>query len=243
MSSDGLRHEGEMAAPDKDSVYDALRKQGIRAIKVTERIRPVVRNGFAGLRKRDWSLIGVVVCAAVAIVAFVILRQRPVVTSTMPVVGGDQTVVISSGVVQIAQPRPRKWIRLPEGFKPSKVFRYSHEVYLAKFAIPGVASGDAKLTPAISQDFYDHLNSGIIIAEGDSSEVADLKRIVAGMKDDARKYLTMPNGIEKLSLWLQERQAMESGYRQQFAERVKDGKLSKDDANDVFRAMGLEVIQ
>ena len=68
-SSDGLRHEGEMSAPSKDDVYAELRRQGIRAIRVDERIVPVVRRGFRGLRKRDWTLIAaaltVLVCVAV----------------------------------------------------------------------------------------------------------------------------------------------------------------------------------
>ena len=84
-SSDGLRHEGEMGAPNKDAVYDALRERGIRAIKVTERIQPIVRRGFRGLRKRDWTLILLaVVFAALVLTALAIglsgRRSRPVVT-------------------------------------------------------------------------------------------------------------------------------------------------------------------
>lgn len=70
-TSDGLRHEAEMSAPTKDAVYDALRKQGIRPIRVDERIAPVVRCGFRGLRKRDWAVVGVgLILATVGVVAF-----------------------------------------------------------------------------------------------------------------------------------------------------------------------------
>ena len=41
-----------MSAPSKDDVYSELRKRGIRAIKVQERIQPVVKRGFGGLRIR-----------------------------------------------------------------------------------------------------------------------------------------------------------------------------------------------
>ena len=34
-TSDGVRHTGEMNAPSKDAVFETLRKQGIRPIKVT----------------------------------------------------------------------------------------------------------------------------------------------------------------------------------------------------------------
>ena len=72
MTSDGLRHEGEMSAPSKDDVYSELRKRGIRAIKVQERIQPVVKRGFGGLRKRDWTVIAAIaalIAAAVALFA------------------------------------------------------------------------------------------------------------------------------------------------------------------------------
>ena len=64
-TSDGLRHEAEMAAPSKDAVYEELRKQGIRAIRVEERVVPVVRRGFKGLRCRDWAILLILVSAMV----------------------------------------------------------------------------------------------------------------------------------------------------------------------------------
>ena len=75
-SSDGLRHEGEMGAPSKDDVYAELRKRGIRAIKVTERIAPVIRKGFRGLRKRDiWCL--VVIGAVLVAVTLLLTLHGP----------------------------------------------------------------------------------------------------------------------------------------------------------------------
>lgn len=45
-----------MSAPDRDAVYEGLRKQGIRAIRVDE-IIPPVRRGLRGLRRRDWLIL------------------------------------------------------------------------------------------------------------------------------------------------------------------------------------------
>jgi len=81
-TSDGLRHEDEMSAPSKDDVYAALRARGIRAIRVEERIAPVVRRGFRGLRKRDWSLM--LLCAAVAVAAAVVMIRRNAVPAAVP---------------------------------------------------------------------------------------------------------------------------------------------------------------
>jgi hypothetical protein len=71
-TSDGLRHEGEMSADCKDDVYNKLRDQGIRAIRVQERIVPVVRQGFRGLKKRDWLILSFVV--VVIFVAFFLVN-------------------------------------------------------------------------------------------------------------------------------------------------------------------------
>ena len=79
-TSDGFRHEGEMFASSKDEVYSELRKRGIRAIRVDERIVPIVRRGLRGLRKRDWFLIVAVVVVLLAMgVAFL---PRPVEKSS-----------------------------------------------------------------------------------------------------------------------------------------------------------------
>lgn len=66
-TSDGIRHEGEISAPTKDAVYSTLRSRGIRAIRVEERIAPVIKKGLRGLRNRDWcALILAVVAISVA---------------------------------------------------------------------------------------------------------------------------------------------------------------------------------
>ena len=241
MSSDGLRHEGEMASPDKDTVYAELRKRGIRAIRVTERITPVVRKGFSGLRKRDWSLIvcGVVIIVLGALFFAIRFNNKGSTSSVQTSQGSRQTV--SSVAVQLAQSRPRRFIQLPKDTDFLKVFRYPHECYLAYYAMPGVVLSNApEMNEELVQDFYDNLGAGIVITESDDAAIAELKRIVMGMKDDAKKYLGVPGGIEKLSLWLEERQTMEKSYRDQFINRVKRGEMQKSDANDMFNAMGLE---
>lgn len=72
-TSDGLRHEAEMTAPNKDAVYDELRKQGIRAIRVEERIAPVVKKGLRGLRRRDWFIVTAVASFFALIISWVVV--------------------------------------------------------------------------------------------------------------------------------------------------------------------------
>lgn len=236
-----------MCAPDKDSVYDALREKGIRAIKVTERIQPVIRKGFSGLRKRDWSL----VLVGLGIVAIAVWTISQTGDDRKRIAEREETVEISSGVVQIAQPHPRKWLELPGDLDLFKVFKHPHEVFLARYAIPGtdICAGGSSTNKTslmesdVMQDFYDNLNSAIVITEDDPVVIAELKRIVAGMKSDARKYLTQPNGVARLAMWLEERQAMERGYREQYTKRVLRGELSKEDVNAILSTMGLELMK
>ena len=71
-TSDGLRHEGKMSASSKDAVYEELRKQGIRAIRVDE-VMSATRRGFGGLDRREWlivaGLVAVLVFAAIGLSA------------------------------------------------------------------------------------------------------------------------------------------------------------------------------
>lgn len=237
-----------MGAPNKDAVYAALREKGIRAIKVTERIQPVVKRGLKGLRKRDVSFL-VIFALCLACGAWYLATRS--VTNKVETPASNQTIkqpnnqTISSGIFQVAQPRPRRWLELPKGVDLKQVFKHKHELYLVQFAIPGVVpqnSGPA-IAPDVAQDFYDNLNAGIVISEKDDAAVAELKRIVAGMKEDAKKYLTMPKGIEKLGVWLEERQTMEKGYREQYSKRVLRGEVTKEDVNSILSAMGLEPIK
>lgn len=235
MSSDGLRHEGEIESPDKDTAYAELRKRGIRAIRVVERVAPVVRGGFGGLRKRDWFVIAAVGVAVAAAIALVVATRGT--TDAPPQQGRDD---VSSQTVQVAMPRPRHFVKLGGVTDPGSVFAHPHEAYLARFALPGAPVEHVEMSEALQQDFYDTIGNAIVIGTGDSDEVAELKRIVAGMKEDARKYLSIPDGVVKLGVWLEERQSMERSYRSQFVRRVERGEMDRGTANEIFRAMGLE---
>lgn len=154
-SSDGLRHEGEIFAPSKDDAYAQLRKQGIRPIRVTERIVPVVRRGFKGLRKRDIVCI-VVVALTIAAIAWIVATQRT---------------------------------------------RHS-----------------ALSTPQFSSH----------------SALEDVSPEMLAVSPEAR---------EQLKRAIEERKAIEQKCREDFIERVKKGTMTKEAANEMFRAMGMEELK
>lgn len=147
QDAQGLRHEGEIKAASKDDAYAELRKRGIRPIKVAERIVPIVRRGFKGLRKRD------IVC---------------LVLGTLCLVG------------------------------------------VALYLFAESTKHAAKSTPfAVTTE----------------------------------ELAVNPEAREQLKRAIEERKAVEQKCREDFIERVKKGTLSKEEANELFRAMGMSELK
>lgn len=147
QDAQGLRHEGEIKSASKDDAYAELRKQGIRPIKVAERIVPIVRRGFKGLRKRD------IVCLVLGILCLV-------------------------GVA---------------------LYLFAESTKRA-----------AKSTP---------------------------------FTVNTEELAVNPEAREQLKRAIEERKAVEQKCREDFIERVKKGTLSKEEANELFRAMGMEELK
>lgn len=237
-SSDGLRHEGEMGAPDKDSVYAALRERGIRAIKVTERIQPVVRKGFKGLRKRDVSCIVLGASCLVALAWF--LSARITKHETRP------PTPEARGTKHEARlsPLPRHQIKGFESIDLAAVFAHPSEAYLARYAQVGYVSAERGVASAeIIEDLIAHLKTPIAVEAGDAANVAELKRTVTGLKADVNLMLTSGRGINDILVWLDERQKMEAAHRERFVANVKRGVMKKESANQTLRTMGLKEIE
>lgn len=76
-TSDGLKHESEIFASDKDSAYGELRQRGIRPIRVEEIVRPIVKKGLKGLRRRDWGILSAVVVAVAVVGGWLLSLYRP----------------------------------------------------------------------------------------------------------------------------------------------------------------------
>ena len=142
-----MRHEGEIKAASKDDAYAELRKQGIRPIKVTERIAPIIRRGFKGLRKRDITCIVIVVVCLVALAWYLSAQDTKHKTQGVPLTVNTEELTVS------------------------------------------------------------------------------------------------PEAREQLKRAIEERKAVEQKCREDFIERVKKGTLSKEEANELFRAMGMEELK
>ena len=247
MSSDGLRHEGEMSAPSKDDVYAELRKRGIRAIKVQERIQPVLKRGFGGLRKRDWFVVALVVAMIVAVVVALSRSHSPSQSEQQHASPPASTVrrshAIESNIVEVklgdrpASARARRQVIVADDVIAT-AFHHPAERLFARFVAPGreVGNLDADELREAEDDFFDSLESDIVIRAEDPKGISELKGIVAGIKDEARMLQSSGRTFSEIVEWLKDRQRMEAEYRAHIIERFAHDEA---EANRQLRTLGL----
>ena len=213
QDKEGHRHEGVMEAPNKDAVYALLRSKGIRAIKVTERIVPVVKNSFSGLRKRDWvSLLIIFLVLLVALVPF--LYQKPDV-------------------------KPRHFLDIPEGVVLTNVFERGCDAYLAQFAVPGMTNlvGQVEWLDEYEVD----LSKSVLLRDNKEEWQEELRKVVGGIKAEAVSYLRISGGALHFIDHLKERQAMEHARLTEMLRKVYRKEISLGEANATLRGLGLQL--
>lgn len=226
-----------MAAPSKDDVYNELRRQGIRAIRVDERIAPVVRRGFRGLRKREWSFVAcvaIVVFAVAGAVGWIFASNRHVETGP-----GGQEISLGRRAYRLATSRPRHQMPgVDVRLVAESGFDRASDAFLARFAQPGIIVGGEPTMDeivAIVDDLADSLEDEVVIAKGDSAELADLKRVVSGIRDEVRMLVRGGRSVGEAVRYLVERSRMEIRY----AADVQNGEGSQVEKAEKLRSMGL----
>ena len=245
-TSDGVRHEATIDSPSREAAFSALRKIGIRPIKV---IAPD-KVGNSGSKKKAIALASAITAAvlsfAFALILFLYAQAKPKAPSSDS--APSQRIshnTLESQVVElklgdrVAKPIPRRYIPSLAGtIASTNFFERKSENLLAKFAMPGVPVDDTTVeTAELIEDFFDSLESDIIIKSDDPGDVATLKRIVAGLKSEAELYLRNGSGLTDFFRFLKERQRMESEYRQNV---IRDN--SRSDANSLLKSLGFREI-
>ena len=118
---------------------------------------------------------------------------------------------------------------------------------MAAYAIPGKQiSKEGLISPVRAKELLREIvNNDLDILDSDSTESRELKKIINGMKQELRVYLTDGVGtIESYIIRLRERQAEEMRIYErvkQELESVTDFKI-REQRNDSLRAMGLKTI-
>lgn len=231
-TSDGVRHEAEINAPSRDKAFAMLREQGIRPIRVVAKEPLRDPRGFRG---RFIALVFFVLLVSLVVAVALWWRQ----TARSAAVPYPMTA--PQGQMTYATARPRGQIVDFKTIDLEKTFRFSSERRLAAYAQPGIdVTSDIELDKM--EDLPEALERPITIASDDSPSVRELKRMVTGLKDEARAYVRAGHGISAFVEWLMARQRMETDYRRQMVVRVKSGIISREEANVTLHAMSFPEI-
>jgi len=230
--SDGTRCEGVIEAKSKDEVFVALRKQGIRPMKVFDPPKTIWQKiGFRG---------GVICVLVLAVIALSLkLKTVEKIAETLPrrQIYGD-AATIESGVRS-------DW---------AEIFSARGDRFLAHFIQPGKV--DAQ--PSVSdEDVREALLSNTKILKTDTDEVRQVKQMLNGIKEEARAYVSAGGRIDVFMDRLEERQRTEEAYfvkisselngLEEFAKdkstQVKESTLREwKKRNSELKAMGLRTI-
>lgn len=216
-TSDGVRHEDSVKASSREEVFEVLRAQGIKAIKVVAADGSKANGEIRGVRKRAVATSIVVAALAVGLVAFLVGRR----VLTPPPESPPTSVTVTPPTPPIAyrnaKPLARQAINGDRQRVEAAAASLSNaaERLMAAFAEPGrpVASTLAATRPA-DTEFEASLREPIRIASTDFTETVDLKRIVAKIKSDLRTYLADGGDIDGYLEELAKRQKLEVAYRE-----------------------------
>ena len=246
-TSDGIRHEDSMDAASREEVFATLRTQGIKAIKV------VAEDGSkanGAPPPRGWAAAWgqtLLVAAAAALIGGVAWwawaerraggnapyreAQEFLTSQSRRQVIGDVAVV-------------EKGIRT--GW--SEAFELEGDRFLASFAIPGVPAGQRSTS---EDEMRRALEGKVAPKPTDSIEVRQIKAMVEGMKEEARRYIAAGGSLVSYGKRLVERQEAEIAiYNRVKGEIDAVRKTMPEDAfeayleerNDELRNLGIKPI-
>ena len=241
-TSDGVRHEATMKAASRDEVFAALRKQGIKAIKVVAADGSKANGEIHGVRKRVVAALVAFVAVGVGIVAYFSgTRSNGNLggsVATAFATGQDRRQVIGDAAI-IEKGILSGW---------SDVFTLEGERFLASFAIPGVKAGQRNTS---EKEFAAALEHKSTVADSDSLEARQIKSMVEGMKNEARRYLAAGGTIVEYGKRLTERQDAEIAVYNRVKVDIEKARETMTEAafmtywekrNDELRNLGIKTI-
>ena len=241
-TSDGVRHEATMKAASRDEVFATLRKQGIKAIKVVAADGSKANGEIHGVRKRVVAALVAFVAVGVGIVAYFSGTRS----------GGD---LGDSAAVSFATGQDRRQVIgdaaiIEKGIRNgwSDVFTLEGERFLASFAIPGVKAGQRNTS---EKEFTAALENKCVAVDSDSFEARQIKAMVEGMKNEARRYIAAGGSIVEYGKRLTERQDAEIAVYNRVKADIEKARKTMPEAdfmsywekrNDELRNLGIKTI-
>ena len=242
-TSDNVRHEGTIAAANRDAAFAALRAQGIKPGRMTE--APGLANKLFGKGKRWIAIIALLLVIAAGLCLLnqkdqKIQEQQTVIeTTALPFEDMTRRQVIGDLMVI------EKGIR--DGW--SDVFEHEGERFLAGFAVPGVP---VSVRNTSEDEIKAALARKIEVNANDSLEARQIKAMVEGMKDELRTFIAKGGVIVAYGRKLVQRQEQEIAYYNRAKNEIEQLKKSNapeqeivalwEERNTKLRKMGIKLV-
>lgn len=225
-TSDNQQHCGVITAASKEAAYSALKAKGIKPGRVEE--APGFFNKLFGKGKR-WIAIFVLALISVAAILISVRLNREVVTTQLESMYEDRAQLFGDPVV-ISECEEAGW---------TNVFSSVLDCRLAHYAIPG---RKVRLAP-LQIDGVPALEP-IAIADDDLAEIAQMKRMVNGMRRELAEYLADGGTVNGYLKRLDIRQRAEVGFYEEAQRKIHRAKSTSEwkAKNAELRAMGLPMV-
>lgn len=247
-TSDGTRHEEAVDAPSREAAFAALRKRGIRPIKVVAADGSKANGEVRGGRGRAAVAAALSVVAAVGGLAYW-GGTRSAASGT------DGGRARQDASLPFLTDRTRRQVIgdaavVERGIRTgwSDVFASEGDRFLASFAIPGTKAGVRNTT---EEALKRALDEPAAPSGGDALEARQIRAMVEGMKREARAYLAAGGTLVGYGRRLAERQDAEIAVLRRAEEEIREARRSLDEAaflrlyeqrNDELRNLGIRPV-
>ena len=234
-TSDGERHEGEISAASRETVFTELKKSGIKPYGVV--LAPGLGNWFASLGKRVYLIVilSMLLCASLAALFIQQGEVEEAKAALLPASAERRSQIYGDPLV-LQQCASKAW---------GNVFTNVLDQLLAQYAIPAkpvVPQFARELSAKVASPLD---MSEVAIADDDPVEIAKMKRMVNWMKLELANYLAAGGTFETYCERLYQRQIEEIRVRSRIAtelgrlERGADYEAEWEAKNDILRTMGI----
>lgn len=238
---DGVRHEATVSAGSREEVFAGLRSRGIRAIKVVAADGSRANGEVRGVRRR--------VAAAMAALA-------ALAAGSAAYLGGTRTGGAPGSAADSFQTdRTRRQVIgdaavIEKGLRSgwADVFEQEGERFLASFAVPGARAGQRSTTEG---ELLLALGRRCEAKPSDTLEARQMKAMVEGMKDEARRYIAAGGTAVGYGRRLTERQDAEIAVYGRVRADIEGARSSMggdafmeywERRNDELRSLGIRTV-
>ena len=259
-TSDGKRHEAAIEAASREEVFESLRAQGIKAIKVVAADGSKA-NGAENDSKRTTASWRAALVAATVLIAAAIAggawwlvgrggRGATVLPSDETQSTGGEAKTTSFLTAQTRRQVIGDVAVIEKGIRTgwADAFEREGDRFFASFAIPGAEAGQRSTS---EEELRRALESAVEATPNDPLEIRQIKAMVEGMKEEARRYIAAGGTAVGYGQRLVERQEAEIAiYGRVKSELEAAHKKMKPDAfedylekrNDELRNLGIKPV-